>query len=179
MIYSFPEINIFHCVKHIYLFSGLILLAFLSTSFMLLYSFNTPFTKTRLVYESIRVLEITISMVFNLVFANRTILSCCFSFFFFNYWMIIFTEIFNPTVQLAIPIWISTNEVKAEIETYPLTKNKFEQTLLFLLLIKSLCFICSMKDFMLLLFFSDLKFKLMLTLDIFVFNPSYDRPFWS
>ena len=47
------------------------------TSFMSFYFFNTSFTNTDwswLVCESIKALEIKISIVFNLIFANNTIL---------------------------------------------------------------------------------------------------------
>ena len=50
---------------------------------------KTLFTKTNswLIYESVKALEITASMLFKLVFAKTTILSC---FFFLNYWLILF-----------------------------------------------------------------------------------------
>ena len=50
-------------------------------------SLNTLFTETnssRLIYESIKTLEIRTSKVFNLSFPNNTILSCFFFFFLFN-----------------------------------------------------------------------------------------------
>ena len=62
-------------------------------------------------------------MLFNLDFANNTILSCFF-FFFLNidlYFIIlaVIAHIFNPIVELAIPIGIPTKEEKAEMETHP------------------------------------------------------------
>ena len=50
-------------------------------------------------------------------------------FFFFFFFIInlyfliatVITHIFNPTVELVIPIGIPAKEEKAEIETYPLT----------------------------------------------------------
>ena len=53
--------------------------------FISLYSIDTLFSERNsswLGYESIKALEINASMLFNLDFANKTILSC-FSFFFF------------------------------------------------------------------------------------------------
>ena len=57
---------------------------FLISSFISLYSFNTKFIKTNsswLITDSIKALEIKTSMLFNLDFANNTILSCFFFFF--------------------------------------------------------------------------------------------------
>ena len=70
----------------------------------------------RLIYESIKALEIKTSMVLNLVFAKYTILSC-FS------WLIllipsVIAQIFNPTAELPIPTGIPTKEAKAEMETH-------------------------------------------------------------
>ena len=62
-------------------------------------------------------------MLFNLDFANNTILSCFFFFFFIfdlNFLIpAVITQIFNPIVELAIPIRITTKEAKAEMETHP------------------------------------------------------------
>ena len=64
-------------------------------------------------FESIKALEIKASTLFNLHFANNTILSC---FFLFSdsYFLIpaVITQIFNPIVELAIPIRIPTTEAK-------------------------------------------------------------------
>ena len=62
-------------------------------------------------------------MLFNFDFASSTILSCFFLFF-FNYCLIflivkVIAQIFNPVVELVIPIGIPTKEAKAEIETHP------------------------------------------------------------
>ena len=64
-------------------------------------------------------------MLFNLDFANNTILSC---FFFFLlvinlYFLIpaVITQIFNPTAELAIYSGIPTKEAKAEMKTHPVT----------------------------------------------------------
>ena len=54
------------------------------SSLILLYCFRTLFIKTNsswLITESIKTLEIKTSMLFNLDFANNTILSCFFFFF--------------------------------------------------------------------------------------------------
>ena len=62
-------------------------------------------------------------MLFNLVFANNTILSC--SFFFFLIIDLHFlipgaiAQTFNPIAELTIPIGIPTKEAKAQMETYP------------------------------------------------------------
>ena len=62
-------------------------------------------------------------MLFNLDFANNTILSCVFFFFLIIdlYFLIhaVITQIFNPIAELVIPIGISTKEAKAETETHP------------------------------------------------------------
>ena len=60
-----------------------------------------------------------------LVFANNAI-SLCFYFFFLIidlYFLIlaIITQIFNPIVELIIPLEISTKEAKAEIEIHKVT----------------------------------------------------------
>ena len=62
-------------------------------------------------------------MLFNVDFANNTIVSSFFFFFLIIdlYFLIaaVITQIFNPIVELAIPIGIPTKEGKAEIETHP------------------------------------------------------------
>ena len=63
-------------------------------------------------------------MLFNLDFAKNTIFSC----FFFFFLMIdlrcsipaAIAQIFNPIVELLVPIGISAEEEKAEIETHPI-----------------------------------------------------------
>ena len=59
-------------------------------------------------------------MVFSLVFASNTILSCFFLFFLIiDLYLLIPTvvaQIFIPTAELAIPKGTPTNEVNAEIE---------------------------------------------------------------
>ena len=73
--------------------------------------------------ESIKALKIKTSMSFNLDFADNYILSCFFLFFLITdlYFLIpaFITQIFNPIIELAIPIGIPTKEAKAEIETHP------------------------------------------------------------
>ena len=63
------------------------------------------------------------SMLFNLDFANKTILSCFFFFFLIIDLYFLFPEaiaqIFNPTAELIIPIGISSKEAKAENEIHP------------------------------------------------------------
>ena len=72
-----------------------------------------------MIYESIKVLEIKISIVFNLVFAIDTILSCFFIFFLITdlYFLIaaVNVQIFKPVAEPAITIGIPTNQAKAEI----------------------------------------------------------------
>ena len=62
-------------------------------------------------------------MLFNVDFANKTIVSSFFFFFLIIdlYFLIpaVITQIFNPIVELPIPIGIPTKEAKAEIETHP------------------------------------------------------------
>ena len=62
-------------------------------------------------------------MLFNLDFANNTILSCFFLFFLIIdlHFLIlaVITQTFNPIVKLAIPIGIPTEEAKVEMETHP------------------------------------------------------------
>ena len=62
-------------------------------------------------------------MLFDLDFANSTILSCFFIFFLIIdlYFLIpaVLTQIFNPVAELVIPIEISTKEAKVVIETHP------------------------------------------------------------
>ena len=62
-------------------------------------------------------------MLFNLNFANNTILSCFYSFFLIIdlYFLTaaLITQIFNPIAKLAILIGIPTKEAKAEIEAHP------------------------------------------------------------
>ena len=61
-------------------------------------------------------------MLFNLDFANNTILSYFFFFFLFIdvYFLIsaVITQIFNPILELVIPIGIPTKEAKAEMEAH-------------------------------------------------------------
>ena len=64
-------------------------------------------------------------MLFNLDFANNTILSCFFLFFLIidSYFLIpaVITHIFNPTAELVILIGIPTKNAKVEMETHPIT----------------------------------------------------------
>ena len=75
-----------------------------------------------LIFESIKLLEVNISMLFNLDCANSTILSC----FLFFFWIIdlyflnpaVIAQIFNPMADFVIAIGILTKEAKAEIEIH-------------------------------------------------------------
>ena len=64
-------------------------------------------------------------MLFNLNFANKTILSCFFFFFLIidlNFLVpAIITQIFNSIAELIILIGIPSKEAKAEIEMHPVT----------------------------------------------------------
>ena len=64
-------------------------------------------------------------MLFNLVFASNTILSCFFFFFLINdlHFLIaaVIAQIFNAFAELTIPIGIPTKEAKAEMDIHPLT----------------------------------------------------------
>ena len=98
--------------------------------FISLYSLNTLFTETNsswLIYESIKALEIRISIVFNLSFPNNTILSCFFFFFFIIdlHFLVpaIIAQMFIPTAELVIHTETQTNEANAEIETQPATTD--------------------------------------------------------
>ena len=86
-------------------------------SFMSLYSFNTSFTEKGwlwLIFGSIKALEIKISIVFNLVFAENAISSCFFIFFLIIdlYFLItpVIVQTFNPVAELAIPTGTPTSK---------------------------------------------------------------------
>ena len=102
--------------NHVFLFADSIFSQFLISSFISLCSFSIFFTNTdssQMVYESIKVLEIKISTVFNLVFAINTILSCFFIFFLITdlYFLIaaVNVQIFKPVAESTITIRITTN----------------------------------------------------------------------
>ena len=67
-------------------------------------------------------LRIKISLLFNLELAKNIILSCFFYFFLIidSYFLIstIIAQIFNPIIELVIPIEIPIKEVKAEMATH-------------------------------------------------------------
>ena len=71
----------------------------------------------------IKALEVKTSMLFNLDFANNTIISRFFFFFLIIdlYFLIspVIAQIFNPTAELVIPIGIPSKKAKAEIEIHP------------------------------------------------------------
>ena len=76
-----------------------------------------------LIIESIKVLEIKTSLLFNLDFANNTILPCFFLFFliieFYVLILAVIAQIFNPIAELVIPIGILIKQEKAGIEIHP------------------------------------------------------------
>ena len=73
--------------------------------------------------ESIKPLEIKSSMLFNLDFANNTILSCFFFVFLIIhlYFLIlaVIAQIFNPIAELIIPTGTPSKGIKSEIEIHP------------------------------------------------------------
>ena len=76
----------------------------------------------------IKALEIKTSMLFNLNFANNTILSCVFFFFLiidlYFFIQAVIVQILlkiNPIEKLVIPIGILIKEEKTEIEIHPVT----------------------------------------------------------
>ena len=66
-----------------------------------------------------KALEIKTTLLFNLDFANKAILSCFFFFFLIInlYFLILMAieQMFNPVAELVIPIEIPTKEANAEI----------------------------------------------------------------
>ena len=96
------------------------------SSFILLYSFNTLFAEKILpwlVYELIKLLENTASIVLNSSFPSNTILSLFFSFLFFLmiglYFLIlaVIAQSFIPTGELVMPTGTQNNEANAEVAT--------------------------------------------------------------
>ena len=95
---------------------------YLISCFTSLYSFRTLFIKRNLswlITESIKVLEIQTSILFNLDFASNSI-ELCFSFLLLiiDLWFLIplvIAQIFNPIAELLIPIGIPIKEAKSEI----------------------------------------------------------------
>ena len=86
---------------------------------MIILYFFLHVIKSWLIFESIKVLKYKNFILFNLHFANKTILSCFF-FLFIDLNLLIHavvTQIFNPLAERVIPIGIPIKEVKAEIET--------------------------------------------------------------
>ena len=135
------------CFHYFHIVYSTALSGFLISSFISLHSLNALFTKTNsswLIYKSIKVLEIKTLIVFNLVFANKTILSCFFFFFLmidllFNFCSDCtnFKFYYRNRNTYRTP----TNEANAEIETQPLaaeTTTKALHTFLYFSLIKSL-----------------------------------------
>ena len=80
-----------------------------------------------LIFESMKTLETKTSTVFNLIFANDTILSCFFFFYLIIglYFLIpaVITQIFIAAAELPILTGIPIKEPKAEIETHPVTEE--------------------------------------------------------
>ena len=77
-------------------------------SFILSYSFYTLFIKTNsswMIFESTKAFEIETSVLVDLVFANKVILSC---FFFFFLILDIYFLILASTAQILSPIYLSS-----------------------------------------------------------------------
>ena len=76
-----------------------------------------------MIFDSIKVLEINTSMLFNLDFANDTILSCFFFLFliidFYSLILAAIAQIINPIAELVMLIRIPSKEAKAETEIHP------------------------------------------------------------
>ena len=91
-------------------------------SFISLYSLNTLFTKTNLswlIYESIKVLEIRVPIVFSSVFPNNFISSYFLYFLIIDLYIFIPAEIaqvLNLTEELLIPTGPQANEANAEFK---------------------------------------------------------------
>ena len=85
---------------------------------------SNSFSTSWQIFESIKDLEIKNSMLLNLHFANKTILSYVFFYFLIiDLYVLIFAaiaQLFNPTTELAIPIRKPNKEAKAGIEIHPL-----------------------------------------------------------
>ena len=72
-----------------------------------------------------KVLETKTSMLFNLDFAKKIILSCLFFFFLIIDLLFliaaVIAQILNPIAELLIPIGIPSKEAKVEIGIHPVT----------------------------------------------------------
>ena len=86
------------------------------------YSLSTLFVKTNSslpIFGSVKALEIKTSMLFDLDFANNTILLCFFYFFLINDLYIFYSpgipQILNPIAKLVISNGISSKKAKAQI----------------------------------------------------------------
>ena len=99
------------------------LIIFIS-SFISSYSFCTLFIKTNsswLITETIKALEIKISMLLGLDFTNNIILWCFFILLIIDLYFLILTvivQIFDLIAEVVIPIGIPIKEAKAEIEIH-------------------------------------------------------------
>ena len=94
------------------------------SSFISSSSSNTLFTRTNsswLINESVKVLQKKTSLLFKLVFAKNTILSCFFFFFLIIELHFLipsnFVQIFYPIAELIIPIRVPSKETKVVTET--------------------------------------------------------------
>ena len=101
---------------------------FLISSLISLYSVNTLFTETnssRLIYKSIKALEIKTSIVFNLGFSKYYFITS------FRFLIpAVITPIFNPTAELTISTGRPINEANSGIEIQPQTAEKKNKKML-------------------------------------------------
>ena len=82
-------------------------------SFMSLYIVNklvTSKNSLQLISESIKVLEIMTSMIFNLGFANNTVLSCFFLFFLIIHLYVLILRVTTPILILLKNLQWNTNQ---------------------------------------------------------------------
>ena len=124
----------YHCF--LYSLSFYLLLEFLIFSFISRNSFSTLSVKmnlSKLIFDSIKTLEIKTSVLINLDFANNIcnfimlvllfLNPLCFYFlisFDLHFWIpAVITQIVNLIVELAIRMRIPTKEAKVELEKYP------------------------------------------------------------
>ena len=99
-------------------FSGFLIFSFIS-----LYYRSTLFSETNsewVIYESIGALEIKTSIIFDLVLADNSILSCFFFFFLIIYLHFLIpavtVHIFIPTAEPKIPTGTPTNEANKKLK---------------------------------------------------------------
>ena len=106
-----------------FLYKLLFIIRIFNFFFHIVIVFSSLFTEKNsswLIFEPIEALEIKTSIVFKLVFANKTIL-LCFLLIIDFYFLIpaVIAQNFIVISELAIPTGIPIKEAKTEIETHP------------------------------------------------------------